>query len=626
MSAMAGEPATTGDEPAREPEHLSDDDVSDEENAYDILESELCGEYSHAPGLSPDGNQTARCLQDAVSLCAAWNGRAPEHLSGSRAKFEVPSARLPRRLRRAGPVDVATDAERRGTRAARRAPRRAPEGQRGPRDERAGVGPADAPHPAQAAAAGRATEARRLPLDGQGGERLLRRRGRRDRRSERGRGRRPGARGEGPATERESCPFGPGFAMYFKRTAQAVQRCKVNQRKEGSYGRDRAAAEAALARPRSGGRPQNRSGARTIKVGRPRSDGRDRTAEIARPRSHGQDRTAEIARPRSGGRPQVYKTSILVFRDRQRYVDGEHRFKRGYTSGRNPRKMVQLWAEKELRNYKRLQRAGVPVFAPGGTLGAFKDARRRKLSARFELRPQAPRPALLKGHVLAMDFVGSNGWPAPRLHEAELDEERLREARVRRADRSLIDARGYDVDGPWRDESRRTPAATTWMVRGETSRGERPRLRRGYFAETSRGERPRLRRGRSVVRRVAANARGYDVDGPWRDESRRTLAATTRTVRGDESRRTPAATTRTVRGETSRGERPRLRRGYSAECGSSVETRSPRRRCSPRNIHVAPRGGAAMHQRNRPALSSGTGRRAARRARCTGAATSSTAT
>ena len=51
---------------------------------------------------------------------------------------------------------------------------------------------------------------------------------------------------------------------------------------------------------------------------------------------------------------KVYKTSILVFRDRRRYVDGEHRFEKGYTSGKNPRKMVQLWAEKELRNYKRL--------------------------------------------------------------------------------------------------------------------------------------------------------------------------------------------------------------------------------------------------------------------------------
>ncbi len=53
---------------------------------------------------------------------------------------------------------------------------------------------------------------------------------------------------------------------------------------------------------------------------------------------------------------KVYKTSILVFRDRRRYVDGEHRFEKGYTSGKNPRKMVQLWAEKELRNYKRCRR------------------------------------------------------------------------------------------------------------------------------------------------------------------------------------------------------------------------------------------------------------------------------
>ena len=32
-------------------------------------------------GLALGGTQTARCLQGAVSLCAAWSGRAPEHLS-----------------------------------------------------------------------------------------------------------------------------------------------------------------------------------------------------------------------------------------------------------------------------------------------------------------------------------------------------------------------------------------------------------------------------------------------------------------------------------------------------------------------------------------------------------------
>lgn len=39
---------------------------------------------------------------------------------------------------------------------------------------------------------------------------------------------------------------------------------------------------------------------------------------------------------------------------------GEHRFKGEYTSSKNPRKMVRVWAEKELRNLKRLEQGGVP--------------------------------------------------------------------------------------------------------------------------------------------------------------------------------------------------------------------------------------------------------------------------
>ncbi|KAG6377161.1 RIO1-domain-containing protein [Boletus reticuloceps] len=55
---------------------------------------------------------------------------------------------------------------------------------------------------------------------------------------------------------------------------------------------------------------------------------------------------------------KIYKTSILVFKDRDRYVTGEYRFRRGY-SRHNPRKMVRLWAEKEMRNLKRLVTAGI---------------------------------------------------------------------------------------------------------------------------------------------------------------------------------------------------------------------------------------------------------------------------
>ncbi|ORZ31893.1 RIO1 family-domain-containing protein [Catenaria anguillulae PL171] len=97
---------------------------------------------------------------------------------------------------------------------------------------------------------------------------------------------------------------------------------------------------------------------------------------------------------------KVYKTSILVFKDRDRYVTGEHRFKHGYAK-RNPRKMVKVWAEKEMRNLKRLRAAGIP----------------------------SPEPLLLKLHVLVMDFIGdSEGRAAPRLKDANLEGKRARSA------------------------------------------------------------------------------------------------------------------------------------------------------------------------------------------------------
>jgi RIO kinase 1 len=50
---------------------------------------------------------------------------------------------------------------------------------------------------------------------------------------------------------------------------------------------------------------------------------------------------------------------------------------------------VRTWAEKEMRNLKRLHVAGIPC----------------------------PEPHLLKQHVLIMDFLGEDGWCAPRLRE-----------------------------------------------------------------------------------------------------------------------------------------------------------------------------------------------------------------
>ncbi|KAH8898247.1 atypical/RIO/RIO1 protein kinase [Thozetella sp. PMI_491] len=115
-----------------------------------------------------------------------------------------------------------------------------------------------------------------------------------------------------------------------------------------------------------------------------------------------------ILHPENGGPSihravKVYKTSILVFKDREKYITGEHRFKAGADKGNN-RKMVKLWAEKEFRNLRRLQTAGIAC----------------------------PEPIKLKLHVLVMSFLGDKkGWAYPRLRDANLA--------------------GDDVDQQWRD-------------------------------------------------------------------------------------------------------------------------------------------------------------------------------
>ena len=90
---------------------------------------------------------------------------------------------------------------------------------------------------------------------------------------------------------------------------------------------------------------------------------------------------------------KIFKTSILVFKDRAQYVEGEHRFRRGYNKSNN-RAMVKVWAEKEMRNLRRLHGSGVPC----------------------------PEPVYLRAHVLVMGFLGTKkGWPAPRLRDADLE-------------------------------------------------------------------------------------------------------------------------------------------------------------------------------------------------------------
>ncbi|XP_005398913.1 PREDICTED: serine/threonine-protein kinase RIO1 [Chinchilla lanigera] len=95
---------------------------------------------------------------------------------------------------------------------------------------------------------------------------------------------------------------------------------------------------------------------------------------------------------------KIYKTSILVFKDRDKYVSGEFRFRHGYCKG-NPRKMVKTWAEKEMRNLIRLNTAEIPC----------------------------PEPIMLRSHVLVMGFIGKDDMPAPLLKNVPLSESKARE-------------------------------------------------------------------------------------------------------------------------------------------------------------------------------------------------------
>ncbi|ORY30587.1 RIO1 family-domain-containing protein [Naematelia encephala] len=92
---------------------------------------------------------------------------------------------------------------------------------------------------------------------------------------------------------------------------------------------------------------------------------------------------------------KIYRTSILAFRSRKSYIEGEHRFKGEYTSSKNPRKMVRVWAEKELRNLRRLHQGGIRV----------------------------PIAIEQKENVLVMEFLATGESASPRLKDAELSQE-----------------------------------------------------------------------------------------------------------------------------------------------------------------------------------------------------------
>jgi len=86
---------------------------------------------------------------------------------------------------------------------------------------------------------------------------------------------------------------------------------------------------------------------------------------------------------------KVFKTTLNEFKTREKYIRDDYRFKDRF-SKQNPRKIIHMWAEKELHNLTKMAKGGIRV----------------------------PEAVLLKKHVLVMSFIGEEGRPAPKLKDA----------------------------------------------------------------------------------------------------------------------------------------------------------------------------------------------------------------
>jgi RIO kinase 3 len=86
---------------------------------------------------------------------------------------------------------------------------------------------------------------------------------------------------------------------------------------------------------------------------------------------------------------KVFKTTLNEFKTRDKYIREDYRFKDKY-SKQNPRKIIHMWAEKELHNLVKMAKGGLRV----------------------------PEAVVLKKHVLVMSFIGGEGRPAPKLKDA----------------------------------------------------------------------------------------------------------------------------------------------------------------------------------------------------------------
>ena len=88
---------------------------------------------------------------------------------------------------------------------------------------------------------------------------------------------------------------------------------------------------------------------------------------------------------------KIYRISNSTFTHIQKYITGDERFK---SVGKNKRRTIYLWAQKEFRNLERMQVNNIIV----------------------------PKPITCKKNIIVMDFIGTEGTPAPHLRTVEIDE------------------------------------------------------------------------------------------------------------------------------------------------------------------------------------------------------------
>ncbi|XP_067929907.1 serine/threonine-protein kinase RIO3-like [Watersipora subatra] len=96
---------------------------------------------------------------------------------------------------------------------------------------------------------------------------------------------------------------------------------------------------------------------------------------------------------------KVFKTTLAEFKNREKYVRGDFRLANEFKK-QNPRKIMKMWAEKEMLNLKRMKKFGITC----------------------------PEVVKLKKHILIMQFIGRNQVPAPKLKDAKLSTDQLMSA------------------------------------------------------------------------------------------------------------------------------------------------------------------------------------------------------